>query len=417
MDPQTHPQHHSTPTGQQSAPHGAAPAPQPARNKKKWWLIVIAVIVGLAVINLVVSQFKGSGNSGITYSRSGDSQLGPLKAGSFNYITACEVFAADDLDAITGKISNREAVEATFALKTDNAGDPQRTYLSECSRYDDLDVLGANLTRVEITNFSYPAVHAKNRALLTHGDFTTDASLQQKFGPQAEYSSVQRNLRFEVDNKRIVIAASYPSDPVKERDVSIKVGAKVLERLQAASKQASRVLDYAPAGQKIGPFTYRNACTLWGPADYKAVTGMDPDESEVETIFAETIQAAKVENKLASECNVKTKPAKTELDNGKLSLGAPNATVSVHTNQYDAIDDAEYYFDANLPDGYQSLPGFGDEALRRNDQGAAGPFQILRIRKQNVVFEIRISRSNMQVGLDADLAQLKQIAGTALSRL
>ncbi len=412
MDPQQH-------TPQPITTTHYAPAPEaPAPKKKKRWLIPVLVVAGLVILGAIASQF-GSKPASLTYSRDGDGQLGALKAGTFNYINACEVFTAADLDTITGKTSNRQEVEATFALKTYNTDDPQRSYTSSCGRWDDNGALTANHMRVTITNFSYPALQAKDRALISHGGYATDSSLKSQFGPQAEYSSTVSDLRFEVDNKRVSVVPNYPGDAAKSRTVATKIAAAVVAKLKTAAAQPSKVLAYAPAGQKVGPFPYLSTCQLWGANDYRTLLKMEPDESEVGTIYAESVLTGPAENKVNGECKIITKPSKMELNSGDLSsLDDPKVTVAVHTVQYDAIDDAQYYFGANVASSFQPFSGVGDEAMLSRTTGAAGLTQTLRIRRNNVVIEINTSRfKDAVVDADTDLAQLQQIATTILGRM
>src|SRR5690606_7196647 len=113
----------------------------------------------------------------VTYRTDGDTQLGDLRVGKFNYIDACEAFTQDDYVDVTGD-THSEDVAAVFALRTYADSDPLRTYKSSCDR-------GIGTVRVTIEQFSDKATQGKMTALLP--GFTSDEEAVARLGDGAGF--------------------------------------------------------------------------------------------------------------------------------------------------------------------------------------------------------------------------------------
>jgi hypothetical protein len=419
----------------------ASPPPPSAPPRKKRRFIGVGVIGIVLLVGLIayvrnpgllddllasVSRFS-SGD--VAYERDGDANLGSLRAGPFNYINACDVFTASDLDDISGAKSNREEVDATFAFRTYAKEDPQRTYVSTCGRWDQVDVLGTNKIDVRIEQFSDPDLQAKIQGLESVKKFrTTDAELQAAFGEHAmllEYPfGGGPSLIFTVDNKRITISPHLP-DESAARDVVTAVGESVLRRLEDVESRPSQVLAYEGKDIKLGnTTTYRNACSLWKPDDFRKVMKEEPDEAEVQVVFAEAYQSKKIHREVGgtlSKCVIKTLPPKTKLDSGDLDMNRPTTSVELETTQFNTKQDARETFEFKAK-GEEAVEGMDRPAALARGESPLGPTQTLFVLSDEVVISVHITAFESPGSLqatdqDQQLEVLQRIADTVVERL
>jgi hypothetical protein len=419
----------------------ASPPPPPAPSRRKRRLIgvgVVGVVLALGVIaylrnpglvdDLLAFMSSSGSSGGVAYERDGDENLGSLRAGQFNYINACDVFTASDLDDMSGAESNREEVDATFAFKTYAKVDPQRTYVSTCGRWDQIEALAANKIDVSIEQFSDAAVQAKIQSLESVKKYrTTNADLQAAFGEQAMLLdfpfSDSPSLMFTVDNKRIKIDPHVPDESVA-RDVIMAVGESVLRRLRDVERRPSQVLAYEGKDIELANTTYRNTCSLWKPDDFRKVMKEEPDQAQVDVTFAEAYQPDKSHREVSgtlSRCVIRTLPPKTELDSGELHLDQATTSVELETTQFDTKQDARETFEFKA-EGEQAVEGMGRPAAVAQGEGELGPTQTLFVLSDDVLISVHTATFESAGSLQAtdpgqQLKVLQRIASTVAKRL
>jgi hypothetical protein len=105
-------------------------------------LIAVVVAAALTVVGCGAKDSGGSADNSKATTNVGD-----FRVGKYNYVDACQIFTAADLDAVTGKHSDQRQITGSYAEKTDS-NDPNRVYTTTCARYEEIADLGPSSLNV-----------------------------------------------------------------------------------------------------------------------------------------------------------------------------------------------------------------------------------------------------------------------------
>jgi hypothetical protein len=356
------------------------------------------LVVGLAGLAVALAAACGSlPGIGDQAGPPPEHTLGSLRVGSYNYVAACDVFTAQDYQAITGRLANGGG--ATYAARTYQDEDPYRSYDSRCSwRTGDGEPLALALQEYPTPERS----KAQNGAESARG---TDKDATSALGADT-YQEASGILVTYRGNKRVAATGG-------DNATAVKMLKAVLKHLQERFDHASQPSDPTRWTGSAGAPPALAACGLFTMQDFTQVLGKPGDEGEIEVGFP-AVRPGSRPAMTSSSCRVGSQPAKSskegsaaEMEN---ALRAERTTLEVTVEQSGTAADAHTY--AMRP-GTRSTPvrGLGDEAI------VPTPGQ-LRVRKGANVATINAYTSRGALNITpASADAVRQLAAIAVGRM